>query len=404
MAPGASQGRARPARVRAVAVGNRLRLPRTEADYVAELERIVQPAVPHLASDRPNLVVLGEVLGLPAAFAGRSATLARHAHTARNALTLLALSHWGRVRRARQRWPGISRARALLLAHTGALYRPFAETLARLAAQHRIHLVATTLAPRVRRSTDPREITAWGRTSAEAAYVPEGSAVYNAALLFGPDGALLQRVDKVYLTRDEAETLDLSPGRLEDVRVVATAAGRLGIATSLDAFTPEYLRTLARQGAEIVAQPDANAQPWAAPSKTWRWQPEEWLNAVLGSIQPEYGSLRYNVCAMQTGNVFDIPFDGQSSITSRAAGKPEAPGGAFVGVDTYIHTLTGEPLEGGFLAVAPWVVADPITEDPALAPGDRRKRLRAVAKELLPRGPRANGYRESVIWADLPLG
>jgi predicted amidohydrolase len=233
--------------------------------------------------------------------------------------------------------------------------------------------------------------------------LPTGPAVHNAALVFGPDGTLLERINKVYLTSSEREALDLTPGNLSEVRAIPTAAGRLGVAISLDAFTPDYLRRLDAQGAEIVLQPDANDQPWAAPSKTWEWQPAEWLDSVLGSIQPIYPHLRYNICAMQTGNLFDITFDGQSSITSRDAPTTSKPGGAFVGVDVATHTITGSPLAGGFLAVAPWVMIDPAAVEHGLSLPRRRERLAALGRELLPGGGQANRYRETVIWADLAM-
>jgi len=308
-----------------------------------------------------------------------------------------------RIIRCRQMWPGISLPRALLLAATDALYRPFAETLSRLAAQYHTHLVATTLAPRVRQSDDPADIARWGRRGAQSVYLPTGREVYNAALVFGPDGALLERVNKVYLTSSERETLDLTPGLLSDARVIPTAAGRLGVAISLDAFTPDYLRYLDAQDVEVVLQPDANDQPWAAPSKTWDWQAAEWLNAVLGSIQPVYPQLRYNICAMQTGNLFDITFDGQSSITARDVPARSRPGSAFVGVDEAVHTGTGAALAGGFLAVAPWVMIDPVVVEPELSLSERRARLSALGRELLPGGGQANRYREAAIWADLSV-
>lgn len=396
-----SEGTAATTRVRAVAVGNRIAVPATEQAFVVELERIVALGAEHLSPDGPNVLVLGEVLGLPAAFAGPRGLLARRATTAQVAMTQMAVALLPRLMRYRRRWPEISLARALLLAATDALYRPFAGTLSRLAAQYHTYLVATTLAPEVRRSDDPREIARWGTRGAQSVYLPTGPEVYNAALVFGPDGMLLERVNKVYLTSSERELLDLTPGRLADVRAVPTAAGRLGVAISLDAFTPDYLRHLDAQGVEVVLQPDANDQPWAAPSKTWEWQPAEWLNSVLGSIQPEYGSLRYNVCAMQTGNLFDITFDGQSSITVRDAPAPSRPGGAFVGVDEAVHTVTGTPLVGGFLAVAPWVMVDPVVVEPALTLAERRERLAALGRELLPGGGQANRYRETAVWADL---
>jgi hypothetical protein len=75
-------------RVRAVAVGNRITLPATEQAFVAELERIVALAAAHLAPDRPNVLVLGEVLGLPAAFVGQRSRLARRAPTSQTAMAV----------------------------------------------------------------------------------------------------------------------------------------------------------------------------------------------------------------------------------------------------------------------------------------------------------------------------
>lgn len=392
--------------VRAVAVGNRMSMAagESEAAFCSELARIVGLAVPHLAKGRPNLLVLGELLGLPAGLIGSRSRLARHARGTRMALALLTLANAPRLSRILHRWPGTPLPRALLLTLTDTLYRPFFTSLSRLSALHGAHIVATTLAPRVRRSVDPRDIALYGEPGAYYCYAPTGPEVYNAALIFGPDGAQIGRVDKVHLTPLERDTLHLTPGRLEDVRVMATAAGRLGIATSLDAFMPAYLRRLAEEGAQIVVQPDANAQLWTAPSQTCEWQPQEWLNAVLGSVQPAYPSLRYNVCAMQTGRFFDLVFDGQSSITSAADTPPEHdPTRAFVGNDGYLDTRTGVPFAGRMLAVAPWVMDDPILGNPALSLQERRARLAEVGSALLPRGKRAGDFRESVIAADLSL-
>ncbi len=395
--------------VRVVAVGNTIsvRAAHSEVSYVRELERIVALAAPHLRREGPNLLVLGELLGLPAALAGLRAWPARQAKTSTAALTLLALAYLPRVLMCRRRFRGVSFPRALLLARTDALYRPFAETLSRLAARYNTHIVATTLAPQVRLSRRRGDVLRWGRPHADRVYLPSGAEVYNAALVFGPDGTLLERVNKVFLTPDEKKALDISPGTLEDVRVISTSAGRLGVAVSLDAFTPAYLRHLDDHGAEIVVQPDANDKVWAGPGSRHPWQPQEWLGSVLGSIQPRYRHLRHNICAMQTGNFFDIPFDGQSSITTRDVAPPILTSTArvqtFIGVDDLIDTDTGEPLQGRMLAVSPWVAPDPGVAEPALPLAERRARLAGVARELLPGGSRANQYRESVVWADLPV-
>jgi hypothetical protein len=106
---------------------------------------------------------------------------------------------------------------------------------------------------------------------------------------------------------------------------------------------------------------------------------------------------------MQTGNLFDITFDGQSSITARDAPALSRPGSAFVGVDEAVHTVTGTPLVGGFLAVAPWVMIDPVAVEPHLTLSERRARLATLGRELLPGGGQANRYRETAIWADLSV-
>jgi predicted amidohydrolase len=392
--------------VRAVAVGNRINVAAaaSEHTFAAELARIVQLADPHLVADRPNLLVLGELLGLPAALVGWRGSLARRARTSRSALTLLALAYLPRLIHYRRRWPSISLARALCLALTDAFYRPFVGALSRLAAVHATHLVATTLAPRVRRSIDPNAIARFGRPGAGEVYLPTAPEVYNSAFVFGPDGTQLGRVDKVFLTESERRMLDLVPGRLEDVRVIPSTAGRLGVAISLDAFTPDYLRHLDALGAEIVLQPDANDQLWAAPSVTCEWQPQEWLSSALGCLQPTYPHLRYNVCAMQTGLFFNLVFDGQSSITAAANTSPEpGPAGNFVGNDGFLDTRTGEPLLGRMLAIAPWVADDPAVAEPDIALAERRAQLANVGALRLPGGKCAGAFRESVIWADLDL-
>jgi hypothetical protein len=391
---------------RFLAVGNRLNVTAaaSEATFTAELERIVGLAAPHLAADHPNLVVLGELLGLPLAVSGRRGWLSRHMKTSTLAIGSLALFTLPRLLHYRRRYPGISPVRALFLAQADTLYRPFVTTLSRLARQYQITLAATTAVPRVRRSTDPAEIRRYGGEGARKAgevWLPTGPEVYNTAFLWGPDGTLLGTTEKVFLTEEEKRTLDFCPGRLEDVRVFETPVGRVALAISLDAFTPAFLEHIDALGAEIVIQNDANDVIWAGPSNTWEWQPQEWLNSVMGSVQAQYPHLRYNICAMQTGQFFDVCFDGQSSIIKKSE-RPPDPARNFVGNDGFYHTVTGQPFTAEILAVAPWVEDDPISGQPSLSLAERRAWLAGVGQQLRPGGARANQFRESVIWADTP--
>ena len=392
----------RPARL--IAVGNLISLQAaaTEQSFATELERIVGMAVPHLARDRPNLVVLGEILGLPLALSGKRGYLSRLMHTSNVAISMLALGYGRRMIHYRRLYAGISLVRSLLLSMSDVMYRPFASTLSRLAARHSVYLSASTITPHVQCSTSTVDISHFGRRHSGKVFLPDGPGVYNTGFLWGPDGSLVGTTDKVFLTDNEKATLDLTAGNLDSVQVFETEIGKIGIAISLDAFAPEYLQRLDSLGACIVIQNDANDQPWAGPSKTFDWQPQEWLNSVLGSVQDDYPHLHYNICPMQVGNFFDVTFDGQSTIMKKSDRDPDTCCN-FVGNEGFAHTVTGKTMKGDILAVSPWVVEDPIRATPGMSLTERRKALEQVAHQLLPGGSRANQYSESVIWADVDI-
>jgi hypothetical protein len=392
----------RPARF--IAVGNLINLSAasSEHSFSAELERIVGLAVPHLAQDRPNLVVLGEVLGLPLALTGKRGYLSRFMHTSNVAIGMLALGYAPRMIHYRRLYSGISLVRSLLLSLSDVLYRPFVKALSRLAAKHGLYLSASTITPHVYCSTSSADVRRFGRRLSGKVYLPDGPGVYNTGFLWGPDGNLIGTTDKVFLTSSEKSVLDLTPGDLELVQPLETEIGKIGIAISLDAFTPQYLRKLDSLDTQIVIQNDANDQPWAAPSKTGDWQPQEWLNSVLGCLQDDYPHLLYNICPMQVGNFFDITFDGQTTITKKSDRDPD-PQCNFVGNEGFVHTVTGKPMKGEILAMSPWVVEDPVRTTPGMSLAERRAALNQVTKQLLPGGARANQYPESVIWADVEI-
>ncbi len=389
---------------RLIAVSSRMNLhtATSEESFSAELVRIVDMAVPYLAQDRPNLVVLGEALGLPLVLTGKRGYLPRLMHTSNVAISMLTLGYARRIFHYRRLYPGISLVRALLLSLSDSLYRPFVTTLSQLAVKHSIYLSASSITPHVRNSTSLLDIGRFGRRGIGKVYLPDGPGVYNTGFLWGPDGHLIGTTDKVFLTNSEKSILDLTPGRLDCVQPFETEIGKIGIAISLDAFTPEYLQRLDSQGTRIVIQHDANNLLWAAPCKTCEWQPQERLNSVLGCLQDDYPNLYYNVCPMQVGNFFNITFDGQSTITMKSEHEPD-PHCNFVGNEGFVHTVTGKPMKGEILALSPWVVEDPGCTKPEMSLAERRTALEQVARQLLPGGARANQYPESVIWADVDV-
>ncbi len=87
-------------------------------------------------------------------------------------------------------------------------------------------------------------------------------------------------------------------------------------------------------GVDVMIQADANPGPWAAytdPAQggTGAWQPLEWMGSTWRAVADPTVSFAYNVTPMMTGNLLDLMFDGQSSITARGAAAGPVP--RFVG-------------------------------------------------------------------------
>lgn len=108
-----------------------------------------------------------------------------------------------------------------------------------------------------------------------------------------------------------------------------------------------------------------------------------------------------------TGNLYDITFDGQSSVVGKRR-KGLAPA---LGTQT---AWIGQNPDSGFLGLAPWIMDDPGSGDSTLSLEARRDVLATAGAHLLPGktpkclsptdfGACENGYRESVIHADVEL-
>ena len=91
----------------------------------------------------------------------------------------------------------------------------------------------------------------------------DASRIRAASLVFGPDGALLARYDKMHLFDVDAsgagesyrESRSIEPG--EEMVVVKTPVGRVGLAVCYDVRFPELFRALVDRGAEIITLPSA---------------------------------------------------------------------------------------------------------------------------------------------------
>lgn len=397
--------------VRVFAVGNHhgIEYAADYASFTGEMRRLMELVAPNLSQEHDNLVVFGEDVGLPAAFLGSRGAGARTQDSALSAFVAVALAYQPQLDHYTSAYPGISGNRAITLALTDTMARAFFGTFPGLAKEYAVYLSACTLLPKLTTSDDPADIAFFGdpEVAGQAfVYLPEGPDVFNVCYIWGPDGEEIGASRKVNLVDLEREAfLDLTPESLENVVAYDLPFGKVAIAISLDAFVPSYVGHLNALGAQIVLQNDANPGRWVVtqeksdhimPSDGGTiWQPEEWRDSTIRMVEhPDFSSIQFNVCPMIVGNLFDLVFDGQSSITAREppAGLPE-------------RGYVGDAPQRRFLALAEWAAPDPVEAEPGLSLEQRRARLSEIGDKLAPGSgdPLEDMYHEEIVWADIQV-
>jgi hypothetical protein len=434
---------ARPVRV--FVVNPHLRLPATYEDFRDQMfalvdashprrAELVQAGLPDIAAALPPrdatappaaLIVFPEDVGLAAGLIGSRGATARQVTAATGGSTVaflaLTIAYQPLVEHYSARYPGLPGLAYLFLAATDTYYRAFYETFRDLATTYGVHVAASVnVAParRVDAATEPA-LVAQLRDPDE----PERSYAYeaiagrpvNTLFIFAPDGAVLVgdgeggtlrspadtagmlrgSFDKAYLTEVEQDPLGLSYGAVRHLDVLDTPVGRLGAVTSKDAWMVDVNDRYDAKRAQLILQPEAFDQ-WAF--TTAFWAPDGFKAGGFAQVQRN-PSFLFNVTADLVGNLFDVTFDGQGAVI----GKRRKTGAGELG-------WIGQPPDAGFLAVAPWIVADPGGPDLAA----RRAALVASGLPLLPTsgvpcdpplGPGAceDGYRESIQRVDLDI-
>jgi len=396
--------------------------------------------VPHQVLGRPTLVVYPEAVGLLVmAIGDRGQALRRRGEVPVappeddvpialiGAMGELAEASADRIDAYVERFGPFDMRTAVFLASTDTAARAFSQTFSDIARDYGVWVVAGNYQPPYAETGDPHDVAAFGIPGDDVAYVATTAKVTNATFLWGPHdvdlGAplgernLFARNEKVPLTEMElglgvAEgPADGHAGR-RNASWTDVAGFRVGFATSLPAFAYGYpfgqrppgfdpfadLRTsyAAAQDAldvDVMIQSDANG-PWAVPVASGAWQPLEWMGSTWRAVADPTVRFRYNVTPMMTGNLLDLMFDGQSSITARGH---VGSGSHFVG--NAARALTDPPEyqvyasdKAEFLAVSPWLVPDA-----------SREQLMALSRALSPGSgtPLENDYIETAIFADL---
>jgi hypothetical protein len=315
------------------------------------------------------------------------------------------------------------------VAVTDTFYRAVYETFREIAVTYGVYVtLSADLAParRVEEADDPALVALLRDPDEPArtyAYEALSNQVRNAVFLFAPDGeilvpqpdgstlrspsetggAILPSITKAYLVPLELDLLGLQVTSVRDMDVIDTPVGRIGVVISKDAWMTDVNDRFEAKNAQVLVQSEAFSD-WAF--GTAEWSPDVFKEGGFSFLQKS-PSFVVNVAPCLTGHLIDITFDGQSTIIgkkTKASPGPLSPANAWVGQNP----------DGGFLAVGPWVIDDPGIGNPGLTLAQRRTQLVATGTALLPAsatpcpddltpGACRNGYRESVVHADVDL-
>lgn len=155
-------------------------------------------------------------------------------------------------------------------------------------------------------------------------------ALYNSSVIYRPDGvAESQVVHKVYPT--EQESTFTAPGRLSDLPVFETPAGRLAVLICADAWFPASYETIATRTPDVVVVPShvgpdgVWATPWAGYSGAPA--PGDVDTTDIGRLTEGEARLKYGlagrlgssgaawgICVFLRGGIWDLGSDGPTII------------------------------------------------------------------------------------------
>ncbi len=268
----------------------------------------------------PALAVWPEMLGAPLGLMGHLHRV-RHRATSQAAMTRVALAELPAMLSAALRHRPRSLEECLFAATAPRVHATLWTTFSGIARDFGLWVVAgSALLPRNRLGDEG------------PGFIPDGARTYNTSHTFAPDGRCVAVTRKVNLVPTQEDTLRLSPGHPDELRVVETPFGRLGTLICYDGFRephtshePDFVPTACLMdalGADVVAQPSANAWPWDAP---WvfnapgehQLRREQWFNEGLFAQLRGLRHVRYAVNPQLVGGFFDNTFEAPSLILER---------------------------------------------------------------------------------------
>jgi hypothetical protein len=280
--------------------------------------------------DDQTLVVLPAFVGSPLVFVGEKREVFERARFF-DALDLALQSNLPLWLRSFATTPADDRVHAAVFAMKApimaALYQ---QVMSQLAAVFHVTVVGGSILL-------PRPSVAEGRI------VTDDGPLAEVSFVFGREGNVLGMARMVSRPRFYGALVE--PGLLEEVNVIETPAGRLGVLIAGDALRFDVADELRRGGAEVLAvpafvQPDrALDLPWTPPhARLWDFHGEE---PTFGEAWERFGptlrareiGARAAVVAVLRGALWDLGVDGNSSVLvdDDVTAGPRIDAGAILG-------------------------------------------------------------------------
>lgn len=262
----------------------------SEKHLVNRVDQLVASGISRVSQGVPTVVVLPEDIGLGMLFIDDYEAV-RECKSIYQAAAILSQRYASSIQQVVDTYK-VSPTRALLMVLGRKLKSRYQRVFSRAARKHRVTVVAG---------------------SAPLPDARHPCEVYNTCYVFGPNGNLILSQRKVHLIPlEQQEGLDLCAGKLEDLRVVGTAGGKLGVAICLDGFHADVIETLVKRRVRLIAQPSFNPLPWTPEqAEGWKvglWQACQQHSEVIG-INP-----------MMVGGLFeDVIIEGRSSIVAHVS-------------------------------------------------------------------------------------
>jgi predicted amidohydrolase len=186
----------------------------------------------------------------------------------------------------------------------------FLNVFSTMARDHRVHILAPSFPARV-----------------------AGGALRNRAYLVTPSGQIAFQ-DKLMMTRFEAEQLGISAGH--ELKVFATALGRIGVNICYDVEFPPLARAQSKAGADLILVPSCTDQ-LSGHSRVWIGARARALeNQCIVAVSPTVGKAPWSpVIDRNVGaaGIFVPPDHGFSEDGMLARGHLNAPGWIYAAID-----------------------------------------------------------------------